>query len=276
MNIHHAVWRGIVTVAAVVAHIAIFAAESTAPADAAQMAELAKKLNNPTASLISVPLQGNIDWGGGPDDDGMQFKLNVQPVIPIDLTPEWKLLTRYVVPYVWQEDRINSDTQSGLADSTATFWLSPAAEKPGAPIWGIGPILQLPTATDDLLGAEKWCVGPSAIVLKQENGWTYGFLANQLWSFAGDGSRADVNYLFIQPFLSHTNAKHLTVTVNSETLYDWKSSEWTVPINFMVTQLVKIGGKPISFQGGVRYYLDKPDGGPDWGIRFGVTLVFPK
>ena len=100
------------------------------------MADLARKLNNPTASLISVPLQGNIDWGGGPTDDGMQFKLNVQPVVPFELNSKWKLLTRYVVPWVWQEDRINTDDQSGFADATATFWLSPAAEKPGAPIWG--------------------------------------------------------------------------------------------------------------------------------------------
>lgn len=240
------------------------------------MAELAKKLNNPTASLISVPIQGNIDFGGGPDDDGMQFKVNLQPVVPLPLNADWKILSRYIVPYVYQEDRIGTASQSGLADSTATFWFSPKSEKKGAPIWGAGPIFQLPTATDDLLGAEKWCVGPSAIVLKQENGYTYGFLANQVWSFAGEQSRSDVSYLFLQPFFAYTNAKHTTYTINSESLYDWKSKEWTVPVNVMITQLVKIGGKPISFQGGLRYYLDKPDGGPDWGVRFGATLVFPE
>ncbi len=250
-------------------------ADAAPAGDAAQMAELAKKLANPTASLISLPLQGNIDWGGGPHDDGMQFKLNVQPVVPIDLNADWKILSRYVVPWVWQENRVNGDSQTGLADSTATFWLSPAADKPGAPIWGLGPILQLPTATNNLLGAQKWCLGPSAILLRQENGWTYGFLANQVWTVAGDGN-TDVNYLFLQPFLSHTDARHMTITLNSESLYDWTSKEWTVPLNFSITQLVKIGGKPVSFQGGVRYYLDKPAGGPDWGIRFGVTLVFPK
>lgn len=240
------------------------------------MAELAKKLANPTSSLVSVPIQGNLDWGGGPSDDGMQFKVNVQPVIPFDLNADWKLLTRYVVPWVYQEDRIGTDSQSGFADATATFWLSPAAEKPGAPIWGVGPIFQLPTATDDLLGAEKWCLGPSAILVHQEGRWTAGVLLNQVWSFAGNDDRAGVNYLFLQPFLSHTSATHMTVTLNSESVYDWKSEEWTIPLNLSVTQLVKIGGKPVSFVGGVRYYLDKPAGGPDWGIRFGVTLVFPK
>jgi len=265
------------------AHLALVAALSPAfpafaqsPPAGQDMAELAKKLANPTSSLVSVPLQGNIDWGGGPNDDGMQFKLNIQPVVPFDLNSDWKLLTRYVVPWVYQENRIGTDSQSGLADATATFWLSPEKEKPGAPIWGIGPIFQLPTATDDLLGAEKWCAGPSVILVKQDHGWTVGLLANQVWSFAGADDRADVNYLFLQPFLSHTTPAHTTYTLNSEMLYDWKSETWTIPLNLSVTHLVKIHGKPISFQGGVRYYLDKPDGGPDWGIRFGVTLVFPK
>jgi hypothetical protein len=275
MNSRRFLFSAATMIAAGLAH-AIVMADIAPASTGADMGDLAKKLANPTASLISVPLQGNIDWGGGPNDDGMQFKLNVQPVVPIDLNPEWKLLTRYVVPYVYQEDRIGTGSQSGLADSTATFWVSPAADKPGAPIWGIGPVFQLPTATDDLLGAEKWCFGPSAIVLKQENGYTYGFLANQLWSFAGHDDRADVSYLFVQPFFTYTTPKHTTYGVNSESVYDWKSSEWTVPINLFVTQLVKIHGKPVSLQAGVRYYLDKPDGGPDWGIRFGVTLVFPK
>ncbi|MGC4075027.1 MAG: hypothetical protein QM760_21510 [Nibricoccus sp.] len=203
------------------------------------MADLAKKLNDPTASLISVPIQTNVDFGGGPSDDGMQIKVNLQPVVPIDLNEQWKILSRYIVPYVWQEDRIGTDSQSGLADSTATFWLSPQAEKKGAPIWGVGPIFQLPTASDDLLGAEKWCVGPSAIVLKQEHGYTYGFLANQVWSFAGDDSRDYVNYLFLQPFFSYTTPRHTTYTINSENVYDWNSEEWTVPVNLMLTQLVK-------------------------------------
>lgn len=267
---------GSLLVTAVILSAGAIHADTPAPPPGSEMGELAMKLNNPTASLISVPFQFNIDYGGGPDDDGTQLKLNVQPVVPIKLTEDWKILSRYIVPYVYQSDRIGHDDQSGFADSTATFWLSPANEKKGAPIWGVGPIFQLPTATDDLLGAEKWCLGPSAIVLKQENGWTYGFLANQVWSFAGDDDRSDVNYLFIQPFLSHTNARHTTYTINSENIYDWKSEEWTIPINLMLTQLVKIGKMPVSLQAGVRYYLDKPAGGPDWGLRFGVTLVFPE
>ena len=49
-----------------------------------------------------------------------------------------------------------------------------------------------------------------------------------------------------------------------------------MPLNLFVTQLVKLGKLPVSFQVGGRYYAEKPSGGPDWGLRLGVTFVFPK
>lgn len=248
----------------------------TAQASSDQMGELAKKLNNPAASLISVPVQNNFDFGGGPNDDGFQYKLNVQPVIPFTLNDDWKILSRTIVPYIYQEDRIGTSSQSGLGDSTVTLWLSPEKEKPGAPIWGFGPILQIPTATDDLLGSEKWGGGPSAIFLKQSHGWTVGVLAQHLWSFAGESSRQDVSATFIQPFINFTTKSHTTFGFNTESTYDWENEEWTVPLNLFVTQLVKIGNMPVNFQLGGRYYADKPGGGPDWGLRFTVTFVFPK
>jgi hypothetical protein len=246
------------------------------PKSDADMAELAKKLNNPAASLISVPLQNNFDFGGGPNDDGFQYRLNVQPVIPFDLNDDWKILSRTIVPYIYQEDRIGTGSQSGLGDSTVTLWLSPEKEKPGAPIWGVGPIIQLPTATDDLLGSEKWGAGPSAIFLRQSEGWTVGALVNHLWSFAGEDSRQDVTATFLQPFINYTTKKHTTFGFNTESTYDWENEQWTVPLNLFVTQLVKLGKLPVSFQVGGRYYAEKPSGGPDWGLRLGVTFVFPK
>jgi len=240
------------------------------------MAELATKLNNPAASLISVPLQNNFDFGGGPNDDGFQYRLNIQPVVPFELNDDWKILSRTIVPYIYQEDRIGTSSQSGLGDSTVTLWLSPEHEQPGAPIWGLGPILQLPTATDDLLGTEKWGIGPSAIFLKQSHGWTVGVLAQHLWSFAGENSRQDVSASFMQPFVNYTTKSHTTFGVNTEYSYDWENHDSTVPLNAFVTQLVKISKMPVSFQFGGRYYAEKPSGGPDWGLRLAVTLVLPK
>ena len=243
-----------------------------------QMGELATKLNNPTASLISVPVQSNFDFGGGPNDDGFQYKLNIQPVVPFKLTEEWKLLTRTILPYIHQENRIGTDSQSGLGDTSLTLWLSPEKEKkPGAVVWGVGPVFLLPTATDDLLGTKKWGLGPSIIVLRQQHGWATGALASHTWSIAGNDDRVDyLSNTFLQPFISYQTKIHTTYGVNLESTYDWESEQWTVPLNLQVTQLVKIANKPISFQLGYRYYAEKPDGGPDWGLRFNVTLVFPE
>ena len=66
-------------------------------------AEIAKQLSNPVASLISVPFQANFDFRMGPLDQGTQFKLNFQPVIPLELNKDWNLIVRTIVPYISQE-----------------------------------------------------------------------------------------------------------------------------------------------------------------------------
>jgi hypothetical protein len=244
------------------------------PAVADDAAEIAKKLSNPVASMISLPFQNNFDFGGGPDDEGFQYKLNIQPVIPFALNDSWNLITRTILPYIYQENRIGDTNQSGLGDTTLSMFFSPKEPGPGGFIWGVGPDIYLPTATDELLGAEKWGAGPTALVLKQENGWTYGFLTNHIWSFAGEDERQDVNNTFLQPFLTYQTKANTTFAINTESSYDWENEQWTVPLNATITQLVMFGSKPVSFMGGVRYYAEKPEDGPDWGLRFMVTFVF--
>ena len=241
-----------------------------------QSAELAMKLQNPVASLISVPVQNNFDFGAGPDGDGFQYKVNIQPVIPISLSEDWNLISRTILPVVYQENVVNTDSQSGLSDVLQSVFFSPNAPGPGGIIWGAGPALLFPTATDDLLGTEKFGAGPSAVLLKQSKGWTYGGLVNHLWSYAGNDSRSSVNATFLQPFVSYTTKKHTTVSLNTETSYDWNGDQWTVPLNLAVSQLVHLGKQPVSFQIGGRYYAEAPDNGPDWGLRFTVTFLFPE
>ena len=246
----------------------------TSSGDAA--AELAKKLSNPVAALISVPFQNNFDFGAGPDGDGFQFKMNFQPVAPFSLSDDWNLISRTIIPYVDQEDVIGNSSQSGLSDTVQSLFFSPKDPTASGWIWGAGPVFLIPTATDDLLGTEKWGAGPTAVMLKQDNGWTYGGLANHIWSFAGESQRQDVDATFLQPFISFTTPKQTTYTINSESTYDWENSQWTVPLNLMAAQLVKIGSTPVQLLGGVRYYAEKPANGPDWGLRFAVVLLFPK
>lgn len=245
-----------------------------APLWAQDEAELAKKLQNPIASLISVPLQNNWDFGIG-SEKAMRYTLNVQPVIPFSISKEWNLITRAIVPIIHAEEPAKGiGDKTGLGDILQSFFFSPKAPTGGGWIWGGGPVVLYPSGTDEL-SAHKWGAGPTAVVLKQENGWTYGMLANHVWSFSG-GSDNDISTTFIQPFVGFTTKTYTTFTLNTESTYDWENSEWTVPINLMVAQLLKIGGMPMQFQVGGRYYADKPEGGPDWGLRFAVTFLFPK
>jgi hypothetical protein len=101
-------------------------------------------------------------------------------------------------------------------------------------------------------------------------------LANHIWSVAGDSDRADVNATFVQPFVTYTTKTFTTFGANTETTYDWENEQGTVPLNWFVQQLLKIGPQPVAFQLGARYYAEKPAGGPDWGLRFVMTLLFPK
>jgi hypothetical protein len=236
--------------------------------------ELAKKLQNPVASLISVPLQNNFDFGIGPDD-GFRYTLNVQPVIPFNLTPEWNLISRTILPIIYQNDiAADSGDQFGLGDTLQSLFFSPTRTEPF--IWGVGPALLLPTGTEKLLGADKWGVGPTAVLLKQTGPWTYGMLANHIWSFAGEDDRPEVNSTFLQPFLSYTFKSGLSLVTNTESTYDWENNQWTVPVQAGVSKVLTVGRQPISLALNGRYWAEGPDTAPDWGLRLVFTLLFPK
>jgi hypothetical protein len=169
-----------------------------------------------------------------------------------------------------------SGRQSGLGDIVQSGFFSPKAPIAGGWILGAGPALLLPSGTDDRLSARKWAAGPTAVVLKQEDGWTYGALANHLASFAGDSARPVVNATFMQPFVSYTTKDAWTVTAQTESTYDWQRKQWTVPLNLLATKVTKVGGQLVSVGGGLRYWADGPDGAPHGvGVRLVVTLLFP-
>lgn len=243
--------------------------------EADSQAELAKKLNNPVANLISVPIQNNWDFGIGPAD-AMKYTANIQPVIPVSITEDWNVIIRTILPVIYAESPTGGSSTSGLGDTTQSFFISPKKPTSNGWIWGAGPVFYWPTSTDDVLGPGKVGAGPTAVLLKQEHGWTYGILANHIWSFAGQGDTPDINATFLQPFVSFTTKTYTSFTLNTESTYDWENEEWTVPLNLMVAQLVKIGKMPVQFQIGGRYYAERPMNGPDWGLRFTVTLLFPK
>jgi hypothetical protein len=240
----------------------------------AKQAELVKKSLNPIASLISVPFQNNWDFGIGPSD-AMKYTMNFQPVIPISLNEDWNIISRTILPIIYLESTAPGiGSKFGLGDTLQSIFLAPK-ESPGGWIMGGGPVLLFPTATDSALGAGKWGAGPTAVVLRQDHGFTYGVLANHIWSIEGWGDES-VNATFMQPFVGYTARTLTTFLVNTEATYDWNAGEWSVPVNLSVSQLLKIGNQPITIALGPRVYAEGPEGGPDWGFRFAVTLMFPK
>lgn len=238
--------------------------------------EIALAAQNPVAAMISVPLQYNYDQNFGRLEEGHKNFVNVQPVIPFSISDRWNLISRTIVPVIWQQDVVpGTGGQSGMGDITQSFFFSPKEPTSGGWIWGAGPVIYLPTATGDLLGADKWGLGPTAVFLRQEHGWTYGMLANHLWSMGGSG-KANISNTYVQPFVTYTTKTHTSFTVNSETTYNWETDKWAVPFNFMVTQMSKVGQQRLQLQAGARYWADSPDVGPHgWGGRLTLTFLFP-
>lgn len=251
-------WRQIMA-AAIMASCAM-----PALAEEDNAAELAKKLANPIASLISVPLQYNYDEYGGRNDGAAVSRLNIQPVIPCSLSGEWNIITRTIVPLVDQQDfSLAAMNESGLGDITASQFFSPKAPNARGWIWGVGPVELLPAATDKTLGGEKWGLGPTAVALKQSGPWTVGILTNHIWSVAGDDERDDINATYLQPFVSYITTTKTTFGLNTESTYDWKGEQWSVPVIAQVAQMFKIGPQILQLAVGAKYWAQ-------------LTFVFPK
>ena len=255
--------------------VSALAQEEQKPA-ADDAAAIAKKLANPIGAFISVPFQNNMDIGIG-DYNGSRNTLNFQPIIPFSLNAKYSLITRYIVPVIAQYDITGEDTrQTGLADALVSGWISNAVVKNGF-VWGVGAAFLIPIATDDYLGTKKFGAGPTVIVLQQKNGWTYGALANQIWSVAGDADRSDVNQMYLQPFLTYNWKSGAGLTVNSETTLNWEANATTAYINIMAGGLTKFGNQLVQLQVGPRIQVAAPEGSKSpFGVRAAAIFVFPR
>lgn len=240
--------------------------------------QLAKLLSNPIANLISFPIQADFDENIGSADEGSGWRINIQPVIPFTLNKKWNLISRTILPVLDQEDiPMQGMGESGIGDIVQSFFFSPQEPTSNGFIWGVGPVFLLPSASDDALGGEKWGVGPTGVILKQDGPWTYGGLANHIESVAGDDKRDDISLTLLQPFLTYRTKTNTTFVLENQSTYDWENEEWAVPINFSVQQIIKLGKLPLQIGVGVRYWVVSTDHGADgWGARLQVTFLFPR
>jgi len=261
----------------------LLAAALAAAASSAQAAlsaeELAKLAQNPVGNLISVPFQNNTNLNFGPEK-GTQNILNIQPVIPVSISSEWNIITRTIVPVIWNPRLAPGDDKtSGIGDTSFTAFLSPA--KPGEWIWGLGPVVQLPTNSNAELGNKNWGLGPSAVVLHLKHGdpWVYGVLVNNVWSLSGNERGGSYNNGLIQPFVNYNFPGGFYLTSAPIATVDWTASggnQWTVPLGGGVGKIFHIGKLPVNTQLSAYYNVVRPDFGADWQIRAQVQLMFPK
>jgi hypothetical protein len=258
------------------------APDATAEAPQKTAADLAKAAQNPIANMISVPLQSNFNFYNidkhGYERDTMGYVLNVQPVIPLKINDDWNLITRTVIPIINQPQLMpGMGSHAGLGDIQFTSFLSPS--KSGKITWGVGPVLQFPSATDDSLGSGKWSAGPSAVVLAMDGPWVVGALAQNVWSYAGDSDRPYVNQLLVQPFINYNLPKGWYLTTSPIITANWHADSddrWTVPVGGGVGKIVKFGKLPVNLQLSSYYNVVHPDFGPEWSVRFQVQFLFPK
>jgi hypothetical protein len=243
-----------------------------------ESAELAKSLQNPIADLIILPIQYNYDIDIGPNDDGSRHLTYFQPVYPFRLNEDWNLISRTILPIIQQEDvPAKGMHETGVGDITQSLFFSPVERTENGWIWGAGPVMLLPTASDDFLGSENWGLGPTVVGLKQEGPWTVGALANHVWTLASESGRSDVDATYVEPWVTYTTQSNTSISMTVETTYDWEAQEATIPVNFIVDQLFEVGGQYVSIAPAVYYYLDSPDEGPEgFGFRLQMTLLFPK
>lgn len=238
--------------------------------------DLAAKTQNPVADLISVPLQLTATMNQGPDEHP-GYLLNVQPVIPAGISPHFNLIYRPIVPIVSQPGMFDgAGRDTGVGDVFLQLYFTP--KRPKGVVWGIGPALTFPTASDEMLGAEKWSLGPCVVIMKQRSGWTWGTLVVHQLSVAGDSKRADVNTTMLQPFLSRTNKKAVTVGASGESSYSWVADDDPLVSTafFNVSKLTKWGNRPVTIGGSAGYVFKGPDAAGDFKARFVLSFLFPK
>ena len=265
----------------------VFAADEAAPKQEAEKSdvasepvgdnktELAKKTQNPISDLISLPFQWNVGFDTGPDGRTSSV-LNIQPVIPFNLSEDWNLITRTIVPVVNQPPIGALDREEwGLSNIQFSSFFSP--QDSGEWIWGLGPIFEFPTNTHNIQASDNYSAGPTFVALKLDGPWVYGGLINQLWSFYGDDS--EVNKMLIQPFLNYNMDDGWYLTSGPIITANWKaknSDQWTIPVGGGVGKIVKIGKLPLNLSVHAYYNVEAPESGSDWSARFQVQFLFPK
>ena len=253
----------------------------TAPAASGDIDKvgIAKKLANPIANMISVPLQYEFSRGVGRNQGGSEQTLLFQPVMPFNLGGGDTFIVRPIVAGVREVSVQGASGQPfsgyGIANVTIESFYAPNTNSSW--IWGVGPYAQSPSGNSGKFGSQQTGAGVTGVVLNRHGPWTYGLLGYQSWEVGGNPAFGTQNNLYGQPFLAYTNKEALTITANMEALYNYDTRRTSNPLYVGASKLTVIGGVPFSFSAGPMYYVSNTPGGPSgWGARATATVVILK
>jgi hypothetical protein len=265
---------GVVAPAVIVSWLALAGSASVSAQAPADETALAKTSQNPVGALVSLPLQFNFNTGGALGDETF-FNLNFQPVIPVRLPGRYIVIARTIVPYFSLPAGAGT-RQSGIGDIQEQLFVTPS--HPGGIIWGLGPILSFPTASNSAVKTGSWAIGPTALLLKMSGPWVLGTLMNQLWNFADDGGDPEVNQFLIQPFANYNFGKGWALSSSLSMTANWNApsgDEWTVPLGMGISKTTQFNGRPITV--GAQYYhnVERPAGSAADQLRINLTLLYP-
>ncbi|MDZ4058288.1 MAG: hypothetical protein U1D69_15250, partial [Polynucleobacter sp.] len=226
--------------------------------------DIAKKLSNPIANMISVPLQYQFSRGVGATQGGSEQTLLFQPVMPFNLGGGDSFIVRPIIAGV-RETNVQGATGQpytgyGIASVTIESFYAPNTNSSW--IWGVGPYAQSPSGNSGKFGSQETGLGVTGVVLNRHGPWTYGLLGYQSWSAGGNPAFGTQNNLYGQPFLAYTTKDAWTYSTNMEALYNYDTRRTSNPLYVGVSKLSIFDGTPVSFSAGPMYYVSNTPGGP--------------
>lgn len=237
---------------------------------------------NPISSFIMVPFKTTFDKGAS---NGSGTILNIMPLIPVTVG-DWNLFNRAIIPVANADGAIVSPGNpspeqgggaSGLGDINYALIFSPVEYDTF--IWGIGPSINMPSASDDQLGSGKWSTGVAGVIYSSTDWGNILVRARQLWSFAGDSDRKDVSQMVIEPIIAYNLDDGWHLFTDMIISANWKAdshNRWIVPLGGGFGRTFKVGDQTLLSRLEAYYNVEKPKGASDYSVSFTVQFVFPK
>lgn len=244
-----------------------------------ESSDIAKAAQNPIAHMISVPIENDFYPQTGINKDN-EYVLEIKPVVPIPLSKDWNLITRTIIPVIQTPD-LTAEIKgtSGLGDIQESLFFSPTKAGLGGIIWGAGPAISVPTASEHIYGTGKTSIGPTVVVLKSQGHWLFGSLVQNLWSVeAGPRERPAVNQMLLQPFVNYNLPHKWYLTSSPIITANWRLDDgrWLVPVGGGVGKIVRFGKVPVNIYGQVFGNAEYPNGTSKWSARFQMQFLFPR